>query len=46
MIRNQDHLQCERMEKEDVFLQTKFEGNFLHRTAQGKGDFKVAQMAV
>jgi len=27
-------------------MQAKFKGGFLHCTAQGKGDFKVAQMAV
>jgi len=27
-------------------MQAKFKGGFFHCTAQGKGDFKVAQMAV
>jgi len=27
-------------------MQAKLKGDFLHCTAQGKGDFKVAQMAV
>jgi len=27
-------------------MQAKLKGDFLHCTAQGKGDFKVAQMAM
>lgn len=29
-----------------MFMQAKFKGGFFHCMAQGKGDFKVAQMAM